>query len=144
MNINLYSRKVLIKPKCRELLPNYLRFVKGDAFDMEFDEESIDLLWCDFGVGSRMKDFASNAWKSIKPGGFLVCHSTLTNLGTRSWLERLRNRGYSEEETGIPENEFVELSLLEPHKRYQNSVTILQRRKGSKGEFKEPIYSEYA
>ena len=29
MNVNLYSRKVLIKPKCRELLPNYLRFVKG-------------------------------------------------------------------------------------------------------------------
>jgi HSP90 family molecular chaperone len=27
--INLYSRKILIKPKCRELLPNYLRFVKG-------------------------------------------------------------------------------------------------------------------
>ena len=27
--MNLYSRKVLIKPKCTELLPNYLRFVKG-------------------------------------------------------------------------------------------------------------------
>lgn len=29
MNINLYSRKVLIKSKARELLPNWLRFVKG-------------------------------------------------------------------------------------------------------------------
>ena len=29
MNINLYSRKVLIKQNCRELLPNWLRFVKG-------------------------------------------------------------------------------------------------------------------
>ena len=28
-DLNLYSRKVLIKPKCQELLPNYLRFVKG-------------------------------------------------------------------------------------------------------------------
>ena len=27
--LSLYSRKVLIKPKCTELLPNYLRFVKG-------------------------------------------------------------------------------------------------------------------
>ena len=27
--VNLYSRKVLIKPKCQELLPSYLRFVKG-------------------------------------------------------------------------------------------------------------------
>jgi TNF receptor-associated protein 1 len=29
MEIHLYSRKVLIKAKCRELLPNWLRFVKG-------------------------------------------------------------------------------------------------------------------
>jgi TNF receptor-associated protein 1 len=27
--VNLYSRKVLIKPKCTELLPHYLRFIKG-------------------------------------------------------------------------------------------------------------------
>jgi len=29
MDIHLYSRKVLIKEKCSELLPHYLRFVKG-------------------------------------------------------------------------------------------------------------------
>lgn len=29
MKVNLYSKKILIKPNCRELLPNYLRFVKG-------------------------------------------------------------------------------------------------------------------
>lgn len=28
-DIHLYSRKVLIKPKCNELLPSYLRFVRG-------------------------------------------------------------------------------------------------------------------
>jgi len=27
--MDLYSRKVLIKESCRELIPNYLRFVKG-------------------------------------------------------------------------------------------------------------------
>lgn len=27
--VDLYSRKVLIKGKCSELLPHYLRFVKG-------------------------------------------------------------------------------------------------------------------
>ena len=27
--MHLYSRKVLIKQKCQELLPGYLRFVKG-------------------------------------------------------------------------------------------------------------------
>ena len=29
LDIHLYSRKILIKEKCSELLPNYLRFVKG-------------------------------------------------------------------------------------------------------------------
>ncbi len=27
--ISLYSRKILIKPKCTELFPSYLRFLKG-------------------------------------------------------------------------------------------------------------------
>jgi TNF receptor-associated protein 1 len=29
MQVNLYSRKILIKSNCRDLLPNYMRFVKG-------------------------------------------------------------------------------------------------------------------
>jgi len=29
LQVNLYSRKVLIKENCTELLPNYLRFIKG-------------------------------------------------------------------------------------------------------------------
>ncbi len=124
-------------------LSNYLNLTMGDAYDMQFDPESIDLLWCDFGVGSRMKDFAKGAWKSIRPGGFLVCHSTLTNRGTREWLEAVRRRE-GKEVTGVEPGELVEISLLEPQKRYQNSVTILQRRKGASGEFTEPIYSQYA
>ena len=97
-------------------LDSYLNFLKGDAFDAldtHFsDIESIDLLWCDFGVGSRMKEYASNIWKYIRPGGYLLCHSTLTNRGTREWLEGVRgNAGTAV--TGIPSNEYVEMSLLE-------------------------------
>ncbi|KAL3802350.1 hypothetical protein HJC23_007175 [Cyclotella cryptica] len=128
-------------------LDQYLNFLQGDAFDAlgtHFSEvESIDMLWCDFGVGSRMAEYASNVWKYIKPGGFLVCHSTLTNRRTREWLEGLRGRK-GEKVTGIPSNEYVELSLLEDHKRFQNSLTILQKRVGITGPFEEPIYSEYA
>ena len=124
-------------------LSEYLKFVKGDAFDMNFDPKSVDLLWCDFGVGSRMREFASGAWNSIRPGGFLVCHSTLTNYRTREWLEAVR-RKEGVEVTGIPPDEVVELSLLEPTKTFQNAVTILQRRKATDEDYKEPIYSEYA
>jgi len=127
-------------------LDKYFRFVQGDAYDMQFEPESVDLLWCDFGVGSRMRDFAPGAWRSVRPGGFLVCHSTLTNQGTREWLEDVRTRK-EETLTGIPPGEFTELSLLEPQKRYQNSVTILQRRRSGQNDrayFSEPIYSQYA
>ena len=125
-------------------LEDYFEFIQGDAYDMQFDDESIDLLWCDFGVGSRMRDFARGAWRSIRPGGFLVCHSTLTNKGTRDLLEDVRARR-DEDLTGIPPAEVVELSLLEPTKLYQNSLTILQRRSSGSGkEFSEPLYSMYA
>ena len=128
-------------------LESYLEFLKGDAFDAldtHFSEvESIDLLWCDFGVGSRMKEYSSSVWKFIKPGGLLVCHSTLTNKRTREWLEGVR-QGKGEDITGIPANEYAELSFLEPHKRFQNSVSILQKRVGTEVEYSEPIYSEYA
>lgn len=124
-------------------LDRYLHFLKGDAFDALgthfLEDDSIDLLWCDFGVGSRMRDYVSKVWRFIRPGGFLICHSTLTNSRTREWLEAVRQRN-GEVETGIPIDEFTELSLLEPHKRFQNSMTILQKRQ----RFEEPIYSEYA
>ncbi|KAL7542240.1 hypothetical protein ACHAXR_011626 [Thalassiosira sp. AJA248-18] len=129
-------------------LDSYLQFLKGDAFDAletHFSHtESIDLLWCDFGVGARMPEYASNVWGFIKPGGFMVCHSTLTNARTREWLEGVRQRK-GVDETGIPADEYTELSLLEPHKRFQNSMTILQKRVDAEGSrFSEPLYSEYA
>jgi len=124
-------------------LDSYLQFLQGDAFDAldsHFSQsESIDLLWCDFGVGSRMAEYAARVWKFLKPGGFLACHSTLTNARTRDWLEAVRAHKGTKV-TGIPANEYSELSLLEPHKRFQNSITILQKR----AQYEEPIYSEYA
>jgi len=127
-------------------LDSYLQFQKGDAFTdlVDLGVESVDALWCDFGVGARMSEFIASAWDCIRPGGFLLCHSTLTNENTRRWLEDCRNKK-PKEVTGIPPEEYVELSLLEPHKRYQNSVSIIQKRKSITGDsFQEPIYSQYA
>ncbi|KAL3944271.1 MAG: hypothetical protein SGBAC_001665 [Bacillariaceae sp.] len=125
-------------------LDSYFQFMKGDAFDLEMEPNSVDVLWCDFGVGARMSEFATSAWKSIRPGGFLLCHSTLTNENTRQWLEAIRARS-GQEVTGIPPGEYVEVSLLEPHKRYQNSISIIQKRQSSEGErYEEPLYSTFA
>jgi Methyltransferase domain len=125
-------------------LEKYLDIQFGDAFQLSLDPMSIDLLWCDFGVGSKMSTFCSQAWNSLRLGGFLICHSTLTNQGTREWLEAIRQKE-DESKTGIPNDSYVEISLLEPHKRYQNSITILQKRKESGvSDFSEPVYSQFA
>jgi len=125
-------------------LDPYLEFRRGDAFDMNLPNSTVDVLWCDFGVGARMKEFISSAWDCVSPGGFLLCHSTLTNENTRSWLDAIRKRK-PKEITGIEPGEYTELSLLESHKRFQNSVSIIQKRKSTSGDtFEEPIYSQYA
>ena len=70
--------------------------------------------------------------------------STVTNQGTRDWLEALR-RQEGEDVTGIPAGDYLEISLWEPHKRFQNSVSLIQKRRSSSGEvFSEPIHSLYA
>ena len=124
-------------------LDSYLEFKRGDAFDMKLPDSTVDVLWCDFGVGERMSEFISSAWDCISPGGFLLCHSTLTNENTRAWLEAIRRRE-PKEITGIEPGEYTELSLLESHKRFQNSVSILQKRSARGETYQEPIYSQYA
>ena len=120
-------------------LDQYLQFVQGDAYEMTFEDNSVDVLWADFGVGSRLRDFVNQAWSCLRPGGYLLIHSTLTNLRSREWLESIRRRD-SKEVTGLDPDSFSEVSLLEPHKRFQNSITILQKRT----EYEEALYSEYA
>jgi hypothetical protein len=59
-------------------------------------------------------------------------------------LEAARARK-GEDITGIPPDEYVEISLLEPQKRFQNSISIFQKRKASDGRvYEEPVYSKYA
>ena len=69
----------------------------------------------------------------------IIIHASIP----REWLEAVRLGKGIDDETGIPAGEYAE--LLEPHKRFQNSMTILQKRVGIDGvRFAEPLYSEYA
>ena len=52
-----------------------------------------------------MKEFMSANWRSVKPGGYVVVHSSLTNKNTREWVELVR-RGMGEDVTGIPKEQF--------------------------------------
>jgi hypothetical protein len=81
-------------------------------------------------------------------------HSALTNTVTRAWLEGVRARargggGASGGASSAPEHapsdpfggdEVATLSFLEPHKRFQNSVAVLQKRPAGWG---EPVHTTY-
>ena len=126
-------------------LENFVQVHCGDAYDMaasicERDGEPVvfDMMWLDFGLGTsaRINAFIDNLWPRLRNGGFILLHSSLTNSVTRSWLDSFRRR--REEQTGGID--FDVLSFLEPHKRFQNSFTILQKRDMG---YAEPIYSKW-
>ena len=82
----------------------------------------------------------------MRPGGLLLLHSTCTNALTRAWLENMRARQRGEEPQGPAVDnplgdEFVELSFFEPHKRFQNSTSLFQRRPS--GWAGEPVHTMY-
>ena len=64
-------------------------------------------------------------------------HSTLTNELSRRWLEEKRAALRQPGGGG-----FEALSMLEPHKRLQNSFSIFQKREGA-GWPGEPVYTRY-
>lgn len=141
-------------------LSSFLTLHEHDAFTfcsqvlMLRPDIMLDLVWIDLGAANRMRMIMKEYWPRVNPSGGLVCvHSTLTNQLTRSWLEQMR--GLSGAQLGSkkrdPEQEedrqffsqagpFETLSLLEPHKCFQNSVSLFQKR----GEgYQEPMYTRF-
>ena len=119
----------------------------------ESSDTAIDFIWLDFGVGvgGRLDEFLNAWWPRLKPGGWLLIHSTLTNAVTRQWLEKMRARrscptadGETEGVSAPPGNalgsEFSEMSFLEPHKRYQNACSLFQKRSDG---YAEPYLTTY-
>ena len=86
-------------------------------------------------------------WPRLSPaGGYLGVHSTLTNSLSRAWLERVRGaaRAGPGGGGGGPFAGAETVSLLEPHKLWQNSITLLQKRgDGASGEYAEPVFSRF-
>lgn len=104
-------------------------------FDLQYEdeEEEIDFIWLDFAAGSKLNEVFNRWWGRLKNGGFILCHSTLTNSMTREWLEDMRKR----------ENNkwtFESVSFLEPHKYFQNSFSMFQKRENN---YKEDILTRY-
>jgi hypothetical protein len=120
-------------------IQKHLNLVVADAWGLAKDwpeKDMVDMLWLDFGAGKRLQEFLDVWWPKLQPGGMCVVHSTLTNSFTRPWLDSVRNN------TGAdgPLGECAVLSFREPHKQFQNSFTVIQKRGPG---LEEPIYSMY-
>jgi len=145
-------------------LSSFLELIEADAYtlptgkgvgdgDGEGGDEWIDLLWLDFGVGvgGRLATFLEGWWPRIRPGGLLLVHSTLTNAVTRAWLDGVRARrdahtaGQPAAAAGSAAanalgGELEMLSFREPHKKWQNSISIFQKRASG---WAEPVLTTY-
>jgi hypothetical protein len=93
-------------------LDSYLQFFKGHAFnalDTHFSSrgaETVDMLWCDFGVGSRMMEYASRGCGGTYPpaGSWSFIPHSLTRGRARGWrgsdvMPARRRRAYRRENT---------------------------------------------
>jgi len=105
-------------------IDRYLRFYEGDFRGMsgKFDRQLLpfDFIWLDCGM---VDQFLAEYWELLNPeGGFLLIHSALNNPIKLRVLNKLRA------EQGSPgTGAFEMVSLLEPHKWRQNSLTMLRR-----------------
>jgi len=93
----------------------------------------LDFVWFDCGGLEEYVDFVNEYWALVNPaGGLIVFHSTQTNLALRLFItkiaERQRASGYAE---------FELLNLLEPHKKLQNSLSIVRLKHKSR----TPLYT---
>ena len=135
-----------------------LRFHDADALDADAPSRLavapsgpngarlFGLVWIDLGAAHRLRALVDAWWPRVDPaGGMLVVHSTLTNEASQAWVEHMRAASSSSEGGGYY-GRFELLSLLEPHKCFQNSVTMLRRRGGGPGGaalWQEPTYSRW-
>lgn len=116
----------------------YLRMINADfkncSKKLRKAVRSFDFIWFDCGGYDDYVDFLKIYWSLINPkGGFLLLHSTLTNRAIRKIHDQLKKRQKREF------NNFELLSILEPHKLIQNSVTLIR----ITSKFTAPIYTEW-
>ena len=118
----------------------------------------MDFMWIDFGVGLHFQRFFDRYWPYLSgQGGLLLLHSTLTNELTRNWLDPVRFPSAEEASSVAPpasapasapasmaeamaRGELVTVSLMEPHKMFQNSFSLFQKRTGG---YKENILTKF-
>lgn len=117
----------LISNKAKKLnLESFLTLHDADfmSFANKFpkSELPLDLLWLDCGDLNAYQIFLKEYFPLVnKSGGIVLIHSLLTNLHGQFFLKQLKLSQATNQF-----NDFELISLLEPNKTRQNSVTMLR------------------
>ena len=128
----------------------------ADAFDPDLPAKlapgiCFDFIWIDLSAAHLIDAFLKDGWwNRIRPGGFCAVHSTLTNELSRTWFEKMRrlarNGGRCDDGKMGEYGLFDQISILEPHKNFQCSLSLFQRRDAfplDDSEFQEKILMKY-
>jgi predicted O-methyltransferase YrrM len=127
-----------VQPILSEMgLDGFIEFVDADFRDywQRIDKSRLpfDFVWFDCGEMPEYHFFFRQYWQFLNPnGGLLLMHSTLTNLHINTFIKSVK---LLQATTDFANLEL--LSMLEPNKKRQNSVTLFRKTSGHQ----ETIYS---
>ena len=118
-------------------LDKLMRLYEGDfrgmSKELAKEHGQIDFIWFDCGGLPEYMDFLGEYMNLVNSnGGIIVLHSTLTNMALSRVIANLKLRQATDSF-----NKYELLSLLEPHKLSQNSLTMIRMTAG----LRTPIYS---
>ncbi len=122
-----YTTANLIFDASKKLkLDPFLEFHETDYFgyaeNIPKSELPLDLLWIDCGSLNTYHHVMRNYFPLVnRAGGIVLIHSLITNLHGALFLKQLKLAQATKEF-----NDFELISLLEPHKKRQNSLTMLR------------------
>lgn len=98
-----------------------INFINNSIEDyLKNSKETYDFVWMDFGTGSDYMYFFKLFLEKINPGGFIIIHSTMSNLFGKLFVTELKLMNSYENSLEI-------MNIVEPHKSLQNSFTIVKK-----------------
>ncbi len=118
-------------------LAGFVEFVDADftQYRQQIDKSRLpfDFIWYDCGGMPEYYVFFQEYWQVLNPnGGLMLMHSTLTNLHIATFIKSVK---LAQATTDFANLEL--LSMLEPHKKKQSSVTLIRETSAHE----ETIYS---
>ena len=94
----------------------------GYADKLPKDEGPFDMVWFDCGTIEYFQHFKRAYWPLVsRNGGLILIHSLATNFHGQMFLSELKLEQATKSFT-----EFELMTLIEPHKTRQNSVTMIR------------------